>query len=166
MSLTRRLALVLLCLTATAPLRAEERPKADRILVLKRQRQLQLLRGGVVLKAYPIALGPHPVGPKRRRGDGRTPEGVYIIDGRTRQTAYRLALHISYPNAEDRARARAAQVPPGDSILIHGMPARFGRTDPVRFFSNWTNGCIAVGNLAIDEIWDAVDDGTPIEIRP
>ncbi|HEX7966650.1 MAG TPA: L,D-transpeptidase family protein [Stellaceae bacterium] len=141
-------------------------PKADRILVLKAQRQLQLLRGDTLLKSYPIALGPHPVGPKRRQGDGRTPEGVYTIDGRTRHTAYRLALHISYPNAKDRARAHAAHASPGDNILIHGMPARFGRTDPVRFFKNWTNGCIAVGNIAIEEIWDAVDEGTPIEIRP
>ncbi len=164
--LTRCLALVLLLVGLTAPLRAEELPKADRILVLKGQRQLQLLRGDTVLKSYPIALGPHPVGPKRRRGDGRTPEGVYTIDGRTRRTAYRLALHISYPNAAERARARAAHVSPGGNILIHGMPARFGRTDPVRFFRNWTNGCIAVGNIAIEEIWDAVDDGTPIDIRP
>lgn len=107
----------------------------------------------------------HPVGAKRRRGDGRTPEGIYVIDGRTRQTIY-LALHISYPNAEDRARSGTAHMSPGGNILIHGMPARFGRTDPVRFFKNWTNGCIAVGNIAIEEVWEAVDDGTPVEIRP
>ncbi len=164
--MTLRLALVFLCLSIALPLRAEELPKADRILVLKKQRQLQLLRGDTVLKSYPIALGSHPVGPKRRRGDGRTPEGVYTIDGRTRHTAYRLALHISYPNTKDRERARAAHAFPGGNILIHGMPARFGRTDPVRFLKNWTNGCIAVGNIAIEEIWDAVDDGIPIEIRP
>jgi len=140
--------------------------KADRILVLKAKRELQLLRGDAVLKTYPIALGRHPVGPKRRENDGRTPEGTYFIDGRISQTPYRLALHISYPDEGDRDRARAAGVMPGKDIVVHGMPAEFGRTDPVRFFVDWTDGCIAVGNIAIEEIWDAVDDGTPIEIRP
>lgn len=149
-----------------APSVAAELGKADRILVLKARRELQLLYDGVVLKSYPIALGSHPNGPKRRRGDGRTPEGVYVIDGRLSHSLYHRALHISYPDAADRERARSAHVQPGGQILVHGMPARFGRTDPVRFFKDWTNGCIAVGNIAIEEIWDAVDDGTPIEIRP
>ena len=160
------LAALLLLLGGGAAAHAEDVQKADRVLVLKGQRELQLLRGDTVIKAYPIALGFHPNGPKRRRGDGRTPEGVYIIDGRTSRTAYHLALHISYPNAVDRAQARAAAISPGGNVLIHGMPARFGRTDPLRFLKNWTNGCVAVGNLAIEEIWAAVDDGTPIEIRP
>ena len=140
--------------------------KADRIIVLKAQRELDLLRDGVVLKAYPIALGRHPHGAKRRLGDGRTPEGVYVIDGRLDHTPYHLALHISYPDPIDREQAAASGFPPGGEIFIHGMPARFGRTDPVRFFRDWTNGCIAVGNIAIEEIWNAVDDGTPVEIRP
>jgi len=145
---------------------AEPDGKADRIVVFKAKRELDLMRGGVLLKAYPIALGGHPIGAKYRRGDRRTPEGVYVIDGRLSVTPYHLALHISYPDATDRVRARAAGVRPGGEIFIHGMPARFGRTDPVRFFRDWTNGCIAVGNRAIEEIWQAVDDGTPIEIRP
>lgn len=159
--------LALLALTA-APLhsRAEALGKADRILVLKEKRELQLLRSGLVLKSYPIALGRHPQGTKRRARDGRTPEGVYVIDYRFNRTPYHLALHISYPDDADAARARAAHVRPGGDILIHGMPERFGRTDPVRFFRDWTNGCIAVGNLAIEEIWEAVDDGTPVEIQP
>jgi murein L,D-transpeptidase YafK len=161
------LVFAMLALTAaTAPVVGEEFGKADRVLVLKGKRELQLLRGEVTLKSYPIALGSHPKGPTRRVGDGKTPEGVYVIDGRLTHTPYRLALHISYPNDADRMRARAAHVSPGSSILIHGMPARFGRTDPVRFFKDWTNGCVAVGNIAIEEIWDAVDDGTLIEIRP
>lgn len=153
----------------TAPsvaLVAEKLGKADRILVLKGKRELRLLRDGVTLKSYPIALGEHPKGPKRRAGDGRTPEGIYIIDGRIDRTPYHLGLHISYPNEADLADAQAARAAPGGAILIHGMPARFGRTDPVRFFKDWTNGCIAVGNIAIEEIWNAVDDGTPVEIRP
>ncbi|HXZ01850.1 MAG TPA: L,D-transpeptidase family protein [Stellaceae bacterium] len=149
-----------------SPATAQAPGKADRILVLKAKRQLLLLRDGFVLKSYPIALGRHPKGPKRRAGDGRTPEGIYVIDYRFTSTPFHLALHISYPDAEDQARALAAQVRPGGDILIHGMPARFGHTDPVRFFHDWTNGCIAVGNIAIEEIWQAIDDGTPIEIRP
>lgn len=145
---------------------AEEFGKADRVLVLKGRRELQLLRGDITLKSYPIALGSRPRGPKRQLGDGKTPEGVYVIDGRLTRTAYHLALHISYPNEADRARAQAAHVSPGGAIWVHGMPARFGRTDPVRFFKDWTNGCISVGNIAIEEIWSAVGDGTPIEIRP
>jgi murein L,D-transpeptidase YafK len=159
------LAAILWLLGGTAA-QAGDVQKADRVLVLKGQRELRLLHGDTVIKTYPIALGFHPRGAKRRRGDGRTPEGVYTIDGRTTRTAYHLALHISYPNAADRTRARAAAVSPGGNILIHGMPARFGRTDPVRFIKNWTNGCVAVGNLAIEEIWAAVDNGTSIEIRP
>jgi murein L,D-transpeptidase YafK len=156
----------LLVLTPVAAPRAEDLGKADRILVLKSKRELQLLRGDVVLKSYVIALGRHPEGPKRAQGDGRTPEGVYVIDRRQTRSAYHLALHISYPDDDDRERARAVHRAPGGSIWIHGMPARFGRTDPVRFFRDWTNGCISVGNIAIEEIWDAVDDGTPVEIRP
>lgn len=167
----RRLAALILMLlfaaVATAPpAAAQPVAKADRILVLKSKRKLLLLRGGVVLKSYPIALGPHPRGPKRWEGDGRTPEGLYVIDGRLAQTPYHLALHISYPSDADIARARAAGRDPGDAIMIHGMPERFGHTDPVRFFRDWTDGCIAVGNIAIEQIWNAVDDGTPIEIRP
>jgi murein L,D-transpeptidase YafK len=150
---------------ADRPARAAD-PQADRILVIKSQRILELMRAGAVLKSYPIALGRHPTGPKRRRGDGRTPEGVYLIDGRTARTVFHRELHLSYPDAGDRARAAAAHVNPGGQIFIHGMPPRFGHTDPVRFFHDWTNGCIAVGNIAIEEIWNAVSDGTPIEIRP
>jgi murein L,D-transpeptidase YafK len=167
---SRWIAMILLAVPAVIggvmPGAAQTLDKADRILVLKAKRQLQLLRGEVVLKSYPIALGRHPKGPKRREGDGRTPEGLYFIDGHFTDTAYHLALHISYPSELDRARARKAGRQVGSHILIHGMPDRFGRTDPVRFFRDWTNGCIAVGNIAIEEIWNAVDDGTAIEIRP
>jgi murein L,D-transpeptidase YafK len=157
---------ILVAIVTPLPAAAQTIEKADRILVLKAERELQLLRDGALLKSYPIALGKHPKGPKRRQGDGRTPEGIYFIDGRLTRTLYHLALHISYPSDRDKARARAAGERPGGDIVIHGMPARFGHTDPVRFFRDWTNGCISVGNVAIEEIWDAVADGTPIEIRP
>jgi len=140
--------------------------KADQVRVLKSQRVLELRQNGAALKSYIIALGSHPRGPKRRYGDGRTPEGRYLVDGRTTHTPYHRALHISYPNFMDTARARAAGASPGGGIFIHGMPNRYGHFDPVRFFIDWTDGCIAVGNIAIEEIWAAVDDGTPIDILP
>jgi len=144
----------------------EPLPKADRILVLKSERKLLLLRDGAVLRSYPIALGPHPLGPKRASGDGKTPEGVYVIDGRHPHSPYHMALHISYPDAADRARSSAAHTDPGDAIFIHGLPAWYGPNDPDRFYKDWTEGCISVGNTAIEAISAAVDDGTPIEIRP
>lgn len=141
--------------------------KADRILVLKSARKLELLHGRTLLKTYPIALGQHPIGTKRASGDGRTPEGTYYIDARQPASRYHLALHISYPNATDRARATAAGRDPGGNIMIHGLPNGYrGPLDPVRFYKDWTDGCISVGDTAIEEIWAAVSVGTPIEIRP
>lgn len=140
-------------------------PKADRILVLKRAHKLMLLRGRAVLRSYPISLGGHPRGPKRWEGDGRTPEGLYTIDNRVPGSHYHLALHISYPNAADRAQALAAHRAPGGDIMIHGMPNWFGRDD-LQFAEDWTDGCIAVSNRAIEEIWRTVEDGTLVEIRP
>ncbi len=156
--------LVAVMITWVDPCSAAWFPDPDRIVVIKHERVLRLEYRGDVLKSYPIALGRHWKGAKREKGDGRTPEGVYLIDGRTRVTPYHLALHLSYPNAADRARAGGRAL--GGAIFIHGMPARFGRTDPVRFFVDWTNGCISVGNHAIEEIWDVVADGTAVEIRP
>lgn len=141
--------------------------KADRILVLKSARKLELLRNGVVLKTYPIALGGNPIGPKEEAGDGKTPEGVYYIDSRQPHSLYHLALHVSYPNAADTARAAAAGRNPGGDIEIHGLPNWYGGPlDPVRFDKDWTHGCVSVGDRAIEQIWAAVDIGTPVEIRP
>jgi murein L,D-transpeptidase YafK len=141
--------------------------KADRIVVIKSKRRLFLMRDGVVLRSYPIALGPHPFGTKQARGDGRTPEGVYMIDGRNAHSAYHLALHISYPDPVTLAQSVAAHADPGGDIFIHGLPNRYdGPKNPRHFDKDWTEGCISVGDAAIEEIWEAVDDGTPIEIRP
>ena len=141
--------------------------KADRILVLKSARKLELLKDGVVVKTYPIALGGNPIGPKRIAGDSKTPEGLYYIDGRQPHSRYYLALHISYPNAADRDTATAAHLDPGGDIEIHGLPDWYaGPLNPVRFPKDWTHGCISVGDRAMAEIYRAVDIGTPIEIRP
>ncbi len=142
--------------------------KADLVIVVKSIRNLQLYRGGNVLKTYACALGKHPEGPKLRAGDGRTPEGVYTIDSRLANSAYYLALHISYPDAADIARAEEAHVNPGNKIFIHGLPNHYIHSDRrfVAFPYDWTDGCIAVDDISMQEIWDAVDDGTPIDIRP
>jgi len=138
--------------------------KADRILVLKAERKLILQRGGTVLASFPIALGAHPVGPKREAGDRRTPEGRYQIDGFNPHSRYYRALHLSYPNAEDMRRAQEAGHAPGGDIEIHGLPGGFGDYDPVAFFKDWTNGCVAVSNRAIEKIWASVALGTAVEI--
>lgn len=162
-----RRSIILAALTslATATLTRTARPeaaiKADRILVLKSERRLDLLRFGQVLRSYPIRLGPNPVGPKIFQLDGRTPEGEYSIDWRSRDTPFHRELHISYPRPENIARAEQYNLPAGGGIFIHGTPGK-GK----RFERDWTDGCIAVSSRAIEEIWDFVDDGTPIEIRP
>ena len=140
--------------------------KADRIVVDKSERRLALYRDGDLLKAYRASLGRSPVGPKEREGDGRTPEGNYLVDSRLHNSRYHRALHISYPNELDLARAAALGVPPGNAIMIHGVGHVRGGVTEAEARSDWTDGCIAVTNAEIEEIWAAVDDGTPIVIRP
>lgn len=140
--------------------------QADRIVVYKSRRVLELRRDGKTVASFPIALGEHPHGTKREQGDGRTPEGHYVIDGRTEHTRWTRELHISYPDAADRKRAAEMHVEAGGGIYIHGLPSDYGPFDPPEWYRDWTNGCIAVGNAAIVKIWDAVPDGTPIDILP
>lgn len=140
--------------------------RADRIVVLKDKRLLELALAGKTVASFPIALGEHPRGPKRREGDGRTPEGRYTIDRRSTDTRYTRALHISYPDARDRERAQALGARPGGAIFIHGLPRDYGPFDPPKWYRDWTDGCVAVGNAAIEKIWAAVPDGTPIDILP
>jgi murein L,D-transpeptidase YafK len=157
------LALIGGCVEAPAP--APPLP-ADRVVVQKSKRTLELLREGKVFATFPIALGRAPRGPKLQEGDGRTPEGVYRIDWRSMQTRYTRALHISYLDERDRGRANAMGVDPGGAIFVHGLPPDYGPFDPPRWYRDWTEGCISVGNAAIAKIWDTVPDGTSIEILP
>ncbi|GAB4330440.1 MAG: hypothetical protein Kow0037_06200 [Calditrichia bacterium] len=140
--------------------------KADKIRVEKANRKLSLLKNGQVLKTYRVALGRHPVGHKQREGDGRTPEGNYRIQWHNPNSAYHLSLKISYPNPQDRAAALRRGVSPGGFIMIHGLPEKWGWIGALHAFWDWTNGCIAVTNEEIEEIYRAVPDGTPIEILP
>ena len=136
---------------------------ADKVLVLKAKRKLLLLNSGKALKAYRVSLGGHPVGRKIREGDRKTPEGKYVLDWHNPQSDYYKSIHISYPNPEDVARARKLGVPPGGDLFIHGQPNDY--QGPGRKAGDWTDGCIAVSNAEMDEIWRAVADGTPIEIK-
>lgn len=138
---------------------------ADRVVVEKRARTLSVFRGNVLLKTYKVALGPNPRGHKQREGDGRTPEGIYTIDFRKRDSAFHRALHISYPNAADRQSARRRRVSPGGGIMVHGLPNGIGAMGKAHLLRDWTNGCIAVTNEEIEELWRVVPNGTPIEIK-
>ena len=161
-SLIAALVALLVCSAAfSAP-----KPLADHIVVLKAQRKLQLYRQGKLLKSYSIALGQVTVGPKTRQGDHRTPEGIYRIDSRNPRSRYHLALHISYPNEQDRARARKLGVSPGGDIMIHGLPDRYAYLGALHRQYDWTDGCIAVTNAEIEEIWNLVPLGTTIELKP
>jgi len=140
--------------------------KVDRVLVLKKEHKLLLLNGDTVIKAYIVALGGGGLSPKRQLGDHRTPEGLYRVDWRNQASSYHRALHISYPNETDRERARKLGVNPGGDIMIHGITNGLGWMGPSHRISDWTDGCIAVTNTEIEEIWSLVPDGTPVEIRP
>jgi len=139
---------------------------ADRIVVEKSARRLTLLRDGKTLKTYPMALGREPVGAKEYEGDQRTPEGVYTIDFHKPDSDYHLALHISYPEAHDNERAAAQGLSAGSDIMIHGLPNGRGWIGRFHRRNDWTAGCIAVADFEIEEIYRAVPDGTPIELRP
>jgi murein L,D-transpeptidase YafK len=139
---------------------------ADAVLVVKSERKLYLLKAGRILKAFTVSLGLVPNGPKQREGDFRTPEGHYMLDGRKADSDYFLAIHISYPDASDSARARAQGVDPGGSIMIHGLP-NAPRYEPAHYRgTDWTDGCIAVSNSDMIDIWLMTRESTPIEIRP
>jgi murein L,D-transpeptidase YafK len=139
---------------------------ADRIVVLKKERTLQLLSRGQVIKSYKIALGGNPLGPKTQQGDHKTPEGVYVLDSRNVHSQFYKSIHISYPNARDRAAARQRGVSPGGDVFVHGLPNGYSFLGASHRLKDWTEGCSAVTNNEMDVIWSAVADGTPIEIRP
>jgi murein L,D-transpeptidase YafK len=140
--------------------------KADSVLILKKDHVMELLTGGRVILTYKVALGQGGLAPKDRQGDGRTPEGHYVIDARNAASEYHLSLHVSYPNADDRKRAAKLGVAPGGDIMIHGLPNGKGWIGAGHRAYDWTLGCIAVTNEEIEEVWKLVPVGTPVEIRP
>jgi len=140
--------------------------KADRVVVVKSQRTLTLMSRGKALKTYRVALGGDPVGPKERQGDHKTPVGTYILDRRNAHSQFYHSIHISYPDAQDRVRAAKLGVSPGGDVYVHGLPNGYGWVGSSHRLKDWTDGCIAVTNEEMDEIWRAVPDGTVIEIKP
>ncbi|TVQ91993.1 MAG: hypothetical protein EA400_04265 [Chromatiaceae bacterium] len=154
---------------ASRPIPTPEVTAVDRVLVRKGQRKMQLIRDNEVYREYRISLGQNPIGHKVQEGDQRTPEGHYILDWRNPNSNFHRSIHISYPNEMDRAVARALGVSPGGMIMIHGRPnwltsERLARAEYDG--RDWTNGCIAVTNEEMDEVWRLVRDGTPIQILP
>ena len=142
------------------------RTPADKVLIEKQARRLTLLSKGEVIKTYRIALGANPVGHKERQGDNKTPEGVYIIDSRNSNSGFHLSLHISYPNAKDKRRAQELGVSPGGDIMIHGLKNGFAQLGASHAETDWTEGCIAVTNQEMEEIYRFVPNGTVVEIKP
>lgn len=180
MSISKRKTLTLILLTAVLVFamsytrlkifptgkRIDNIPAADKVLVRKQARKLYLLKQDHVLKQFDISLGRDPRGHKIEQGDSRTPEGKYVLDWKNQHSHYFLSIHISYPNAADRAVARELGVGPGGDIMIHGLPNGLGWL--TFFFKgwDWTDGCIAVSDGEMQEIWNSVAAGTPIEILP
>ena len=139
---------------------------ADSVVVNKSDRTLMLMSNGQVLKSYRIALGGDPLGHKRQEGDQKTPEGSYVLDYKKSDSSFYKSIHISYPNAADEAQAKKRGVSPGGFIMIHGQKNGFGWLGTVAQQWDWTDGCIAVTNSEMEEIWQMVAEGTPIQINP
>jgi murein L,D-transpeptidase YafK len=152
--------------TRKPPTLAEPAARATAIVIEKSQRRIALERDGVVLKSYEMSLGGSPLGHKQREGDGKTPEGTYGIDFKHPRSRYHLSLRISYPNTVDRDQASGRGVSAGSDIMIHGLPNGLGFLGALHLYRDWTDGCIAVTNAQIEEIWSMVDVGTRVEIKP
>jgi murein L,D-transpeptidase YafK len=155
--------LVMSMLTQSA---ADAMLRADHVVVFKKKRTLELLSHGRVIKTYKVALGGNAVGPKTRQGDHKTPEGSYVLDSRNSHSQYYKSIHISYPSAHDRALAKQSGFSPGGDVFVHGLPNGYRSVGSAHRLRDWTDGCIAVTDEEMDEIWNAVPNGTPIEIRP
>ena len=140
--------------------------KADQVIVVKGQSSLTLLSHGKVLRSYKVALGGSPVGAKEQQGDHKTPEGHYLLDRRNAKSRFYKSIYVSYPNEQDRQRASQRGVTAGGDIMIHGLPNGFGWLGAAHRARDWTDGCVAVTNAEMDEIWELVPDGTAIDIRP
>jgi murein L,D-transpeptidase YafK len=157
---------VLLALILALAPSAHAGEKADRVLVEKSERLLHLYKAGKLLASYRIALGGEPVGAKQQQGDNKTPEGHYILDFKKPDSAYYKAIHVSYPNAKDRDNAGKLGVSPGGDIMIHGQPNGYGWAAGMTQRFDWTLGCIALTDEDMEAVWQAVDVGTPIQIKP
>jgi murein L,D-transpeptidase YafK len=160
------LALAWVCVDTTSRIAAQSTTSVDRIVIEKGKRTLTLMDGAKIVKTYRVALGGQPVGAKDRQGDHKTPEGIYAVDAKKANSQFYKALHLSYPNQADRANARKLGISPGGDVEIHGLGAKWGWIGEKHRLTDWTDGCVAVTNEEIDEIYPQVRVGTPVEIRP
>lgn len=163
------LRLVAAALLAVLPVHwiaAADFPVADEVVIEKGKRKLHLVKDGTPFRSFDIALGMIPEGHKEMEGDFRTPEGRYLLDMRNPNSEFFLSIHISYPNGEDVRKARTKGVDPGGAIMIHGLPNKPTRSEAYYRTQDWTNGCIAVSNSDMIDIWLMTDNNTPVEIRP
>ena len=158
--------LAMLFLFVPGFIQASEFPVADRVVIEKSARQLHLLQGGEIFRTFEIALGIRPVGDKKREGDFKTPEGKYRLDHRNPDSDFFLSIHVSYPDPVDRRESAGLGLKPGGAIMIHGQPNVPTRSEAYYRTQDWTNGCIAVSNSDMIDIWLMTGVNTPIEIRP
>src|SRR5579863_5224289 len=150
----------------SAALPIEPALRADSILIVKHERKLYLMRDNRPLRSYRIALGLSPTGAKAHRFDFRTPEGHYVIDFRRQHSHYFKALHISYPSSEDLKRSASLHLPAGGDIFIHGEPNRPTKPDSYYRTRDWTNGCVALSDEDLQDVWDLTAGPTPVDIVP
>ncbi len=155
-----------LIFTLTFPNFSISKEFSDYIIVMKSKRIMLLLQEGKIIRAYKIALGKNPIGKKSIQGDGKTPEGTYYIVDKNPNSRFYKSLKISYPNEKDLEQAQKGGVNPGGDIMIHGLSKKVEFLGKYHIIEDWTEGCIAVTNEEIDEIWELVPKGTPIEILP
>jgi murein L,D-transpeptidase YafK len=155
-----------LVLLVPSVMQASEFPVADEVIIDKSDRKLHLLNKGEIFRTFKIALGISPTGDKKKEGDFKTPEGKYLLDIRNSNSDYFLSIHVSYPSAVDRREANQDGVAPGGAIMIHGQPNLPSHSETYYRTQDWTNGCIALSNSDMIDIWLMTGDNTPIEIRP
>ena len=157
---------LMLFLLVPGLLQADEFPVADEVIIDKSDRALHLMSNGEIFRTFKVALGIQPQGDKKKEGDFRTPEGRYFLDVRNPNSDYFLSIHVSYPSAADRREASQEGLDPGGSIMIHGQPNLPSRSETYYRTQDWTNGCIALSNSDMIDIWLMTGHNTPIEIRP
>jgi len=162
----RIISIVFLLLAWQGTLYAGQFPVAEKIVVEKAARKLHLIIDGEPFRTFDIALGIRPQGDKEHEGDFKTPEGAYWLDTRNPKSEFFLSIHVSYPNDDDARQARLKGLQPGGAIMIHGQPNEPTRSEAYYRTQDWTNGCIAVSNSDMIDIWLMTPDNTPIEIKP
>jgi murein L,D-transpeptidase YafK len=155
-----------LVLLVPSVMQASEFPVADAVIIDKSARELHLLNNGEIFRTFKIALGISPTGDKKKEGDFKTPEGKYLLDMRNPNSDYFLSIHVSYPSAVDRREANQVGAAPGGAIMIHGQPNLPSHSETYYRTQDWTNGCIALSNSDMIDIWLMTGNDTPIEIRP